>query len=121
LTNHLTGLESVPREALEKLVLCLSPFAPHLAEELWGVLGHAPSLAKHPWPGFDEAWCDDDVLELPVQVNGKVRGRVMLSKTASEAEALEAAMKDERIAALVAEKPMKKFVYVPGKILNVIL
>ena len=65
-----------PREALELLVLCLAPFAPHLGEELWSALGHPPSVAEAPWPDYDERWCVDEVVELGVQVNGKVRGRV---------------------------------------------
>jgi leucyl-tRNA synthetase len=69
------------------LVLLVSPFAPHVAEELWRQLGHAASLAYEPWPAWDEALAVDDVIELPVQVNGKVRGRVQLARNASEADA----------------------------------
>ena len=87
LTNHLNGLGAAPKEAVERLVLCLSPLAPHLAEELWATLGHEPSIANANWPTWDEALCVDDVVEIAVQVNGKVRGRVMLARDADEAAA----------------------------------
>jgi leucyl-tRNA synthetase len=121
LVNHLNGFEQPPREALEKLVLCLSPFAPHLAEELWELLGHAPSVANAPWPQFDPALCVDDVLEIAVQVNGKVRGRAALPRDADEAAARAAALADPNVSKFLDGKQLKKLVYVPGKILNFIV
>jgi leucyl-tRNA synthetase len=121
-TNHLHGLPAVPREAAEKLVLCLSPYAPHLAEDLWrGPLGHTASLATEPFPDFDEAFCIDDIVEIAVQVNGKVRGKISLSPTATEDVAREAALADENVQKHVAGKAVRKLVYVPGRILNVIV
>ncbi len=121
LSNHLNGLDVTPRNALEKLVLCLSPFAPHLAEELWQQLGHEPSILDASWPAFDPKLCEDDVLELPVQVNGKVRGRVTLAKDASESSAREAALGDPNVAKFVAGKQVRKVIYVAGRILNLIV
>jgi leucyl-tRNA synthetase len=121
LVNHLNGLEQPPREAVEKLILCLSPFAPHLAEELWERLGHAPSVSNVTWPGFDPALCVDDVVEIAVQVNGKVRGRAELARDASEAAAREAALADPNVTKFMDGKAIKKLVYVPGKILNFIV
>jgi len=121
LANHLNALEQPPREAVEKLVLCLAPFAPHLAEELWELLGHAPSIANAPWPGFDEALTIDDVLEIAVQVNGKVRGRAALARDADEAAAREAGLADPNVSKFIEGKSLKKLVYVPGKILNFIV
>jgi leucyl-tRNA synthetase len=120
LTNHLNGLESIPKEALEKLVLCLAPYAPHLSEELWGKLGHEPSVANVPWPSYDEALCVDDEIELPVQVNGKVRGKVTIARTASEDDAKAAALAEESVQHHVGDKPVRKVIYVPGRILNLI-
>ena len=120
-TNHLTSLREVPREAVEKLILCLSPFAPHLAEELWKGAGHEGSLALAPWPDFDPAQCLDDVVEIPVQVNGKVRGKITLPREASEAEARDAALADEAVKKSIGGKAVRKVVYVPGRILNVIV
>jgi len=121
LANHLAGLEKCPRAAFERLVLCLAPFAPHLAEELWGALGHAPSIADVPWPDYDEALCVDEVVEIAVQVNGRVRGRVRLSADASEAEAAANAMKDPAVQKAVGQQAVRRTVYVPGRILNLIL
>ncbi|HTJ81158.1 MAG TPA: leucine--tRNA ligase [Polyangiaceae bacterium] len=121
LTNHLNGLEAVPRDAAEKLVLILSPFAPHIAEELWSLLGHSGSLAHVAWPAFDPALVVDDVIELPVQVNGKVRGKVTLKKDATEAEAKELGLAADGVGAAIAGKPIKKVIYVPGRILNFVV
>ena len=103
------------------LVLLVSPFAPHLGEELWQHLGHAASLAYEPWPTWDEALCVDDVIEIAVQVNGKVRGRVTLARDASEADARAAALGRGGIAARLAGQAVRKFVYVPGQIVNLVV
>ena len=63
-------------DAMEKFVLLLAPFAPHIAEELWQLLGHAKTLAYEPWPETDERWLKEDTVEMPVQVNGKLRGKI---------------------------------------------
>jgi leucyl-tRNA synthetase len=121
LSNHLQGQEHPAREALQKLVLCLSPFAPHLAEELWHRLGYTTSVAHEPWPSYDPAACEDDVVEMPVQVNGKVRGRVVLAKDADEAAALAAALTDKGVQNQTSGKRVVKTVYVPGRVLNLIV
>src|SRR5205823_11943871 len=76
LTNHLTPLPVRPRSVLQTFVLLLAPFAPHLAEELWRALGHAETLAYEPWPEYDPALTKAEEIEVPVQVNGKVRARL---------------------------------------------
>jgi leucyl-tRNA synthetase len=121
LTNRLASLDAAPRGAVEKLLLVLAPFAPHLSEELWQELGHQELICAQPWPSFEPALCVDDVIEIGVQVNGKARGRVKLAKDASEATAKEEALKDENVSRFIADKPLKKFVYVPGKIVNFIV
>jgi leucyl-tRNA synthetase len=121
LTNRLASLEATPRVALEKMLQVLAPFAPHLAEELWSELGHASLIASAPWPSFDEALCVDDVIEIGVQVNGKARGRVKLAKDASEETARAESLKDENVVRFIGDKPLKKFIYVPGKIVNFIV
>jgi leucyl-tRNA synthetase len=121
LVNRLRELESVPREAAEAYALILSPFAPHLGEELWQRLGHGESLAHAPWPTFDPALVKDDTREIGVQVNGKVRGAVNLAVTASQDEAVAEARKDAKIHAFLEGKAIKKIIYVPGKILNFIV
>src|SRR5262249_38133201 len=89
-TNHLTKLEQRPRKVLETFVMLLSPFAPHLGEELWRALGHKESLAYEPWPKFDPALTKEDTIEVPVQVNGKLRSKVTVPADADQA-ALESA------------------------------
>ncbi len=120
LANHLEKLDVVPRDAIEKLVLCLSPFAPHLAEELWSKLGFTDGISRVFWPSHDEALVVDDEVDVPVQFNGKVRDRVRLSRLATEADAKAAALAAPKIQPLLEGKSIKKVVYVPGRIINVI-
>ncbi|MBI5533703.1 MAG: leucine--tRNA ligase [Deltaproteobacteria bacterium] len=121
LSNHLASLEACPRQAARALVLLLSPFAPHIAEELWSRLGGAQTLAFEPWPTYDENLVRDDTVEIGVQVNGKVRGRIMLAKDASEQQALELARAEKNIAMYLEGKGLKKVIYKPGLILNIIV
>jgi leucyl-tRNA synthetase len=119
--NHLAGYDSPAREAVEALVLCLGPFAPHLAEELWERLGHTPSIAREPWPGFDPSLCEDDTVEMGVQVNGKMRGRITLQKDADAEQAVATALAEPNVRKFIGDKSVKKTVYVAGKILNLII
>jgi leucyl-tRNA synthetase len=120
-SNHLSGLKELPQEAFEKLLLCLAPLAPHLAEELWHGLGHGTSIADASWPEHDEALCVDDSVEVPLQVNGKVRGRVVLAKDASEADARAAALADRGVQSSLEGKAIVKLIYVPGRVLNLVV
>ena len=121
LVKALGALEQIPREAARTMALLVSPFAPHVGEELWQRLGARDGIAYQPWPEFDAALVKDDVLELGVQVNGKMRGTVQLSITADEATAREAALGEAKVRAQVEGKTIKKMVYVPGKIINLIV
>jgi leucyl-tRNA synthetase len=121
LVKHLGGVPAVPFEAARTLVLLLSPFAPHIGEELWQRLGNATSLAYEPWPTYDPALVKDDVVEIGVQVNGKLRGTLRIAVAATADEARAAALAEANVAAHVAGKNVKKVVYVPGKILNFIV
>jgi len=96
-TNHFTTASERPREALEKLVLLLSPFAPHIAEELWQALGHEQSLAYEPWPEFDPALAKEDTVEVPVQINGKLRSKITVASDADKAQLESAARADEKV------------------------
>jgi leucyl-tRNA synthetase len=121
LANHLNGLENPPKGGVEALVLCLAPFAPHLAEELWERLGHPPSISTVAWPSHDEALCQDEEIEIGVQVNGKVRGRILLARAASADDAKGAGLADPNVQKFTDGKAVVKVVYVPGKILNLIV
>ena len=99
----------------------LAPVAPHLAEEMWRRLGHDRSLAHGPFPRPDSRYLVDDTVEYPVQVNGKVRGRISVSADAS-AEALEAAaLADEKVSAFLAGATPKKVIVVPGRLVNLVV
>jgi leucyl-tRNA synthetase len=121
LVRHLGGLDAVPLDALRALTLLVSPFAPHLGEELWQRLGGTSSIAAVPWPEFDPALVKDDVVEVGVQVNGKLRGTVRLPVDADEATARAAAMAEDRVRPHLEGKTVKKFIYVKGKILSFIV
>lgn len=121
LTNHLQSLKAnVPVEAAEKLALMVSPFAPHLGEECWSMLGHEGSLAYQDWVEFDETLCVDDTVTMGVQVNGKARGEITVAKDASQDVAMAAAKDVERVQAQLDGKDIKKIIYVPGRILNIV-
>lgn len=114
--NHLQSLkEAVPLEAAEKLALMVSPFAPHLGEECWNILGHDNTLAYHPWVEYDEELCVDNTVKMGVQVNGKVRGEIEIPKDADQDLAMELAMKQARVTAQLDGKDVKKIIFVPGR------
>src|SRR4030095_6414737 len=126
LLKHLSDLpDPLPREAMRTLILLVSPFAPHVAEELWQTGGHdverTGTLAHQAWPTWDEALCQEDTVEIAVQVNGRVRGRVVLPRTASAEAARTAALGADEGAPHVAGRAGRRFVYVPGKIVNVVV
>jgi leucyl-tRNA synthetase len=121
LTNELMKLDEVPTEALVILAKLLHPFAPHLGEEAWEMLGRQPSIQPQAWPTYDPALCEQDEVEVPVQINGKVRARITLSKDATEAQALAAAQTLPALAPYLEGKPLRKAIWVPNKILNLIL
>ncbi len=121
LNNELHGMKRPPRFSVEALVTLLHPFAPHVAEELWERLGHEPSIQRHAWPTYDPALCEEAVVEVPVQINGKVRGRVRLQKDADQETAFAAALADEGVAKHVEGKQIVKKVWVPGRIVTLVV
>ena len=120
-TNHLTKHDTRPRAALEPFVLLLAPYAPHIAEELWRVLGHTTTLAYEPWPTFDPALTTADEIEIPVQVNGKLKAKLTVPAEI-DAKALEAtALADPTIQEQITGKTVKKVIVVPKKMVNVVV
>ena len=120
-TNFFFKADPRPRSAMERFVLILSPFAPHLSEELWQSLGHGKTLAYEPWPGYDESLIKEDTVEVPVQVNGKVRGRVSVAADADEAGLEAAARADDKIAQQLEGKTIVKKIIVPGRMINFVV
>jgi leucyl-tRNA synthetase len=118
-TNEMTKAQQRSRTVIEPFVLLLSPFAPHLAEELWGILGHQPSVSQQPWPTFAPAMTVSERVTIPIQVNGRLRAKVEVS--------IEAGREDiERLARTEAAewlegKELKKVIYVEKKLLNFVV
>ncbi|MBW2453655.1 MAG: leucine--tRNA ligase [Deltaproteobacteria bacterium] len=122
LTNHLMALDPVPRKAAEALCLLIAPFAPHLGEEIWSKLGSSDgSVARAPWPTYDDAFCTDDTIEMGVQVNGKTRGTVTIAVDADADTARAAALAVATVAKHIEGKDVKKFIYVPKRIINFVV
>jgi leucyl-tRNA synthetase len=102
-------------------VKILAPFAPHLGEELWKRLGHAESIAYAPWPAFDEAKLKRDTITIASRSSGKLRGTIEVAADAAEADILAAAKADPKVAEHLAGKPIKREVYVKGRLVNLVV
>jgi leucyl-tRNA synthetase len=115
-------LRGMRGEVQRNFVLMLAPFAPYLAHEMWEVLGEDPAkLLRHPWPKYDPALAKEDEIEMAVQVNGKLRGRIVVSADAPEDTVREAALNDEKVKAAIAGKQIVKVIIVPGKLVNIVV
>jgi len=108
-------------EVQRNLVLLLAPFAPYLAHELWEMLGESGNLLRAPWPKCDAELAKEEEIEIPVQINGKLRSRVIVSADAAEEFVLERALADEKVKAAIAGKQVVKKIYVPGKMVNIVV
>ncbi len=104
-----------------KMVLLLAPFAPYLAHELWEMLGEKGNLLKAPWPKFDAELAKEEELEIPVQINGKLRSRIVVPADAAEAAVLEGVMADDKVKVAIAGKQIVKKIYVAGKLVNIVV
>ena len=119
--NEFTSAEKKPREAMEKFVLCLAPFAPHIAEELWSALGHSSSVAHAAFPDYDENALVLSQVEIVLQVNSKIRGKAKISADASEEEMEIIALSNSDVQKYMDGKSVKKKVIVKGKLVNLIV
>jgi len=119
--NHLGKLKVRPKEAVEKLVQVLSPFAPHMAEELWQKLGNDERLAYYPWPGFDEELTKEKELELAVQVLGKIKDRIVVGADASEDAIREKALASEKVIAAIGERQVRKVIVIKSRLVNIVI
>jgi leucyl-tRNA synthetase len=118
--NGLFEAGTVPGVAAETLVQLLSPFAPHLADELWSLLGRSSTLAYHPWPVGDPKKAEDDMVEIAFQVNGKLRDNARVSKTATKEELLALAKANAKVIKFLEGQAIVKEIVVPGKIVNIV-
>ncbi len=121
LTNELEKQSVVYPEAYRSLLILLAPFAPHMTEELWSRLGEKKSIFLAPWPQYDAKKIVADTVTLAVQVNGKVRATIQLSPRATEEEARTLALADAHVQNFVTGKTVRKFIYVPGRIVNIVV
>jgi len=121
LSNAAGRWQTVPRELARSFVLLLAPLAPHIAEELWSRLGAAESLAYAAWPQADQQYLQRDTLEVAVQVNGKVRGRIEIPADAAEAEVLAIARRDANVLRHLEGRDIKRAIYVPQRIVNFVV
>jgi len=121
-TNTLKEVKGpIPKVAIENLILLLSPFAPHVSEEAWEKLGHSKSLANEAWPQYEESLCMDKSSTVAIQVNGKVRGKVELEVDLPEEQALKAALEQPMVSKYTDGQEIKKVIYVPNRILNIVV
>jgi leucyl-tRNA synthetase len=116
--NYFTKQSLRPQSCLEPCVLLLSPYAPHLAEELWRILGRDDTLAYESWPQYDEALARDEEIEIPVQVKGKLRAKILVPRDIGQEELEERALADERVKELLAGQQVVKTIVVPGRLVN---
>jgi leucyl-tRNA synthetase len=121
LVNELYKIESLPREVWEDLILMMAPYTPHLCEELWQRAGHTNSLAKAPWPIFDEKLTIDDEIELVMQVNGKLRAKVTVARGISKDDMIAATLENDRIKPWLEGKTIIKKIAIPGKLVNIVV
>ena len=121
LINDIYAVGSLTKAELGTFVKLLSPFAPHLCEEIWEFLGNETLLAISSWPEYDEAKTVDDTVEIGVQIKGKVKAVVAIPRNADKETAFELAKADEKIAQILEGKTMIKEIYVPNKIINFVI
>jgi leucyl-tRNA synthetase len=118
--NEAYKADTLPKAYVEGFVKLLSPICPHIAEELWEKLGHNDTITYEPWPTYDESKLVDNEVEIVLQVNGKVRSKMMVSRDATREQLEELALQDEKIKELIEGKTVRKVIAVPGKLVNIV-
>ncbi|MEZ6046778.1 MAG: class I tRNA ligase family protein [Planctomycetaceae bacterium] len=120
-TNALSQQDPRPRALLEPFALILSPFAPHLAEEVWHALGNKGTLAYEPWPKFNEEFIAESSIEIPIQINGKVRAKITIPADADAKTMEDLAMQDEAVQKNIEGKTIVKCIAIPGRMVNLVV
>jgi len=120
-TNHLQSQNSINKDVLKTFVVCINPFMPHLAEELWASLGESTELSYEKWPSYNESMLESDIITIAVQVNGKRREEINISKDADEESVLNMAKSADKAATFIEGKEIVKEIYVKGRIVNIVV
>ncbi|WP_100331897.1 leucine--tRNA ligase [Bacillus xiapuensis] len=118
--NEAYKAETLPKPYIEGFIQLLSPIAPHMTEELWEKLGHNETISYHPWPEFEESKLVDDEVEIVIQINGKLKAKLMIAKDATREEMEQTAMNEEKVKEQLAGKTVRKVIAVPGKLVNIV-
>lgn len=121
LLNEMKSLGKITKKDFKTYITLLNPVAPHMTEELWEMMAYEGELNQTTWPSYDEDKLSFDSFEMPVQINGKVRGKVIMDKEASKEDAIKSAQEDNNIKSYIEGKEIRKIIYVPGKILNIVV
>jgi leucyl-tRNA synthetase len=128
LVNEMNGFEPAGdrdmqalRFSVENLLLLLCPFTPHIAEELWEMIGNKPSISMQPWPAWDEEMAADNEVELVIQINGKLRGKLMISAGLPDEQVKEMALHDSKVAEAIGQKSIKKVIVIKGRLVNIVI
>ncbi|MEW9668855.1 leucine--tRNA ligase [Ammoniphilus sp. 3BR4] len=119
--NEANKEQNLPKEAMEAFVLMLSPLAPHLAEELWSRLGHKQTIAYEPWPQYKEELTVDNEIEIVIQVNGKIKDRLVIAKGTDQEALKEKAAALETVQEAITGKQIRKFIVVPDRLVNIVV
>jgi leucyl-tRNA synthetase len=119
--NELTDLKCHKKEVLEQLLIILTPYAPHVSEELWNTLGNSGSILDASFPKFNPSYLVETTKEYPVSINGKMRTTLVLDLNATQEQVQEIVMQNEVVKKWMEDKPMKKFIFVKGKMVNVVV
>lgn len=121
LLNDIYSAEGITKDDYKTLLILLNPVAPHVTEEIWTVMGFEGYLNQASWPLYDEAKLVESTIEIPVQINGKVRGKIVVAAGLPKEDIITMAKSDIVISDMIGENPVKKIIYVPGKILNIVI
>ncbi|MFA7074994.1 MAG: class I tRNA ligase family protein, partial [Endomicrobiaceae bacterium] len=119
--KHHGNDDGLSRQVYEKIILLLTPFTPHLCEEIWSLTGHKDCVSSSKWPSYDEKYIKQDVLEIPVQLNGRLKGKISVNVSAKEEEIKNLILQNDKFKNLFIGKTIVKFIYVQSKIINIVV
>ena len=119
--NHLQKCDTVSKKLIDELVIILSPFVPHLSEELWSLLGHSETITYQDWPHYDESKILLDEVTIAVQVNGKLRANIEIAKDSTEKVVVDKALSLENVEKFTSNGSIVKTIYVPNRLLNFVV